>query len=598
VSLGFRVGVPGMKVRVSTRGVRASVGPRIARVHVGSGRTRVSSGLGPLFASTALSSGRSRSTRGATRRAGPTVGQLVARQRAAERAQDEAEKFRTNAALAAELAALVNVHRDSWPVAVRPVVVAPALPYLEQVRQEVRALAVAGVGAFARQQRQEARTRADADAEQYLRDEAARLMRVRDELQVQADQWWAELQGNDETVVCEALNAAFSDNPAGGVALGVEAGTCSVLIRQADLEDLPTQRPDLTPTGRPTLKKLAQRDRHRLFLRSLVSNVAATLLEGFACAPGLDAITVCAVARDDRTQRLGVVIAGRWTRQAVLATSWGADDDARELVLDRASELHVDVAVNGAVRLLDPKHVPVVAAVLALAEPDGAGQPDPMPPASPVSPLVVRPFLQWAAERAAVPAQAPPRAPAPTPAAGHGRRLSPGQVVTLTEGETVMPLVVTARSARGFEVDLSVLLLGEDGRVRTDADLVFYNAPVSRTGAVRVDLPEDQGAIRVSRAVVDARELPGEGVLRVAVVVSAGEVPLARVDGLELLVWVSGAPPIQVPLPTEPGVPAAAVCEIYRRTTGAVEQWRVRGTGQGWVDGLAGLARSYGVAVD
>jgi stress response protein SCP2 len=593
MSLGFRVGVPGMKVRVSTRGVRASVGPRIARVHVGSGRTRVSSGFGPLFASTALSSGRSRSGRGGARRSGPTVGQLVARQRAAERAQDEAEKVRANAALAAELEALVSVHRDSWPVAERPAVTAPPLPYLEQVRHEVRALALAGVGAFARQQRQEARGRADVDAERYLRDEAARLTRVRGELQQQADAWWAGLQANDETVVCEALNAAFSDNPAGGVALGVQAGTCSVLIRQPDLEDLPTQQPGLTPTGRPTLKKLAQRDRHRLFLRSLVSNVAATLLEGFACAPGLDAITVCAVARDDRTQQLGVVIAGRWTRQAVLAVRWGADDDARELVLDRASALHVDVAVSGAVRALDPKHVPVVAQVLALAEPDNASQGDPQPGQAPVSPLVVRPFLQWFAEQAATPAPAAPAAPDPA-----RRRIGPGEVVVLTDEETVMPVIVTARSAPGFEVDLSVLLLGDDGRVRTDADLVFYNAPVSRRNAVRVDLPEDEGHSRRARAVVDARELPGEGVQRVAVVVSAGDCPLAQVGGLELLVWLSGTMPIQVPVPSEPGIPAAVVCEIYHRSTGGVGQWRVRGMGQGWSDGLAGLARSYGVSVN
>lgn len=43
MGFGFRVGVPGLSVRVSTRGVRASAGPRIARVHMGAGRTTLSS---------------------------------------------------------------------------------------------------------------------------------------------------------------------------------------------------------------------------------------------------------------------------------------------------------------------------------------------------------------------------------------------------------------------------------------------------------------------------------------------------------------------------------------------------------------------------
>ncbi|MEY4276566.1 MAG: hypothetical protein RIS26_1029 [Actinomycetota bacterium] len=35
-------------IRISSRGVRFSVGPRAARVHFGTGRTRISSGIGPV----------------------------------------------------------------------------------------------------------------------------------------------------------------------------------------------------------------------------------------------------------------------------------------------------------------------------------------------------------------------------------------------------------------------------------------------------------------------------------------------------------------------------------------------------------------------
>ncbi len=579
MSLGFRVGVPGMRVRVSTRGVRASVGPRVARVHVGAGRTRVSTGLGPLFASSTLAGPR-------TRRPGSTPNQLAAQQRLAERAQVELDRDRAIGELEQTLDALVTVHRDSWPAATRPVLVPPALPEPARVQEKVRAWELRDVGVFARQQRREARARADANAAAYLREEHARLAGVCAQLQGDADRWWEQLRGNDEDVVCEALNAAFSDNPAGGVALGVQDGVCSVLIRQPDLDDLPTQRGGTTPTGKPTLRTLNQRDRHRLFLQSMVSNVAATLLEGFACAPGLSSITVCVLTRVQKTQRLGVVLVGRWTRTAVRATPWGTDQDAFGLVLDRAAELHLDLTVAGAARALSPAEVPVVAQVLALAEcDDGAPEPDETPAAP--SPLLVRSFLDWYAARESA------------PVAATGRRvLAPGEVITLGEAELVLPVVVTARCAAGTELDLSVLLLGDDGRVRTDLDLIFYNAPTSRTGAVRVDLPEDDGRTRCARAVVDVPRLPEEGVTRVAVVLSAGQRPISEVRGLDLAVHVSGAAPVQAPVPQEAGLPAAVVCELYRRDTSDGPRWRVRGVAQGWSDGLAGLARSYGVSVD
>ena len=49
----------------------------------------------------------------------------------------------------------------------------------------------------------------------------------------------------------------------------------------------------------------------------------------------------------------------------------------------------------------------------------------------------------------------------------------------------------------------------------------------------------------------------------------------------------------------EPVIRAAILFEIYRHTPGGGrEQWKVRAIGQGWSDGLAGLARDHGVDVD
>ncbi|ELS54885.1 hypothetical protein [Streptomyces viridochromogenes] len=72
----------------------------------------------------------------------------------------------------------------------------------------------------------------------------------------EAEHWWQALLANDEDTVCEAVNTAFSDNPAAGCAVGVDGSVLSVVVRQQDLDSMPGQTPGLTPGGRPTLKNL------------------------------------------------------------------------------------------------------------------------------------------------------------------------------------------------------------------------------------------------------------------------------------------------------------------------------------------------------
>jgi stress response protein SCP2 len=69
--------------------------------------------------------------------------------------------------------------------------------------------------------------------------------------------------------------------------------------------------------------------------------------------------------------------------------------------------------------------------------------------------------------------------------------------------------VVRWSDPRGVaDVDVSALLLGVDGRVRSDEDFVFYNAPAGGDGAVRLlgkRSHDDRGEDRVA---VDLEALP------------------------------------------------------------------------------------------
>jgi stress response protein SCP2 len=148
------------------------------------------------------------------------------------------------------------------------------------------------------------------------------------------------------------------------------------------------------------------------------------------------------------------------------------------------------------------------------------------------------------------------------------------------------------------DVDVSALLLGPDGRVRSDEDFVFYNQPRHPSGKVwRL------GKKRVSEGLTDTiqtdlRGLPSE-VDRVLLVASADDVPFHRVRALRIQVHDAGAaddePLAYFDITPETGAETALICgELYRRGDG----WKFRAVGDGYSNGLVGLATDFGISVD
>ncbi|MEU0844668.1 CAP domain-containing protein [Streptomyces sp. NPDC005962] len=132
--------------------------------------------------------------------------------------------------------------------------------------------------------------------------------------------------------------------------------------------------------------------------------------------------------------------------------------------------------------------------------------------------------------------------------------------------------------------DLSALITGDDGKVRGDGDFVFFNQPTAP-------------GVRVQGDTVTVR--PGQlrsGASRVTVVVSPADpgTPLGRLPAPVMSVTGSGGAPSARFAPPRPGAETVLLlAEIYRRGT----RWKVRAIGQGYADGLAGVARDFGVDV-
>ncbi len=170
-----------------------------------------------------------------------------------------------------------------------------------------------------------------------------------------------------------------------------------------------------------------------------------------------------------------------------------------------------------------------------------------------------------------------------------------GQNVALTPGAGGLRLSIRwTVSGNPVDVDLVALLLGADRRVRSDADMVFYNQTATADGSVvhAGRVVADRGG---SDDVLVDLSAVAEDVHGLTVAASTDGAQLSELDELEWLVADEKAEPIaRFPVTGLSSERALVLGEVYRRDG----RWRLRAVGQGWEGGLAGLATDYGVTVD
>ncbi|MGW1243275.1 CAP domain-containing protein [Streptomyces bobili] len=132
--------------------------------------------------------------------------------------------------------------------------------------------------------------------------------------------------------------------------------------------------------------------------------------------------------------------------------------------------------------------------------------------------------------------------------------------------------------------DVCALVTDDSGKAGGDGDFVFYNQPTAPGAGLRGDtLTLEPARLRA-------------GATRVTVVVSASEpgTPPARLPAPTLRVTDrQGRALARFTPPPARRETVLLLAEVYRR--GGV--WKLRALGQGYADGLAGLARDFGVEV-
>jgi stress response protein SCP2 len=149
---------------------------------------------------------------------------------------------------------------------------------------------------------------------------------------------------------------------------------------------------------------------------------------------------------------------------------------------------------------------------------------------------------------------------------------------------------VTVDVAAPVRLDVSALLLTAAGKVRSDADFIFYNQPAGPGVAHR-----SGGGAGPDTIAVDTAAVP-QGIEKI-VVTASPDAADQTFRGIEPTATVRGEDGAEIATFTPPGLggeTALVVVELYLRN-GA---WKVRAVGQGYANGLAGIATDFGVSVD
>ncbi|MFF5102302.1 TerD family protein [Streptomyces sp. NPDC000134] len=150
---------------------------------------------------------------------------------------------------------------------------------------------------------------------------------------------------------------------------------------------------------------------------------------------------------------------------------------------------------------------------------------------------------------------------------------------------------VTVDVAAPVRLDVSGLLLTADGKVRSDDDFIFYNQPTGQGVTYR-----SGGGTAPDAITVDTGAVP-PGIEKI-VVTASPDAPGQTFQGIEPTATIRNADDDSVLATFTPprlGTETALVIvEIYLRN-GA---WKARAVGQGYADGLAGIATDFGVSVE
>ena len=168
-----------------------------------------------------------------------------------------------------------------------------------------------------------------------------------------------------------------------------------------------------------------------------------------------------------------------------------------------------------------------------------------------------------------------------------------------------------AYDGSAFDLDASVFLTGADGKIREEADFVFYGSssktpdgkPCSGNGSVvhSGDNRTGAGDGDDEAIMIDLTQVPAD-VQKISVAITIYDAEIRKQNfGMvnnsyaRVVDQGTGTELIKYDLGEDYSIETAIVaCEIYRNNG----EWKFNAVGQGWQGGLAALCNNFGIAVE
>lgn len=159
-----------------------------------------------------------------------------------------------------------------------------------------------------------------------------------------------------------------------------------------------------------------------------------------------------------------------------------------------------------------------------------------------------------------------------------------------------------ATDGQEFDLDASVFVCGENGKVRSDADFIFYNNKTSADGSIEHmgDNRTGEGEGDDEQVKIDLSKVPA-GVKKLAFAVTIHEAESRRQNfgmvsnAFMRVVNAEGDKELaRYDLGEDFSLEAAVIFgEVYRHN----DEWKFKAVGQGFNGGLGPLASSFGVNI-
>lgn len=161
---------------------------------------------------------------------------------------------------------------------------------------------------------------------------------------------------------------------------------------------------------------------------------------------------------------------------------------------------------------------------------------------------------------------------------------------------------IRATDGDAFDLDASVFLLNASGKVRSDADFIFYNQPKSSDGSVEHtgDNRTGEGEGDDESVIIQLDKVPAD-IAKISVCVTIHDAEAKRQNfGMVASAYVrcvnadANVEVARYDLSEDASVETAMIFgEIYRHSG----EWKFKAIGQGFNGGLGPLAKNFGVNV-